>query len=88
MLWQRWLTRGLNGLIWLLVAWLLAAAAYVSLGRQLVPVVADYQAELVAKAESLSGRHIELRSLSGEMQGQPAGADVAGAAGSRKCRPR
>ena len=69
MLWQRWLTRGLNGLIWLLVAWLLAAAAYVSLGRQLVPVVADYQAELVAKAESLSGRHIELRSLSGEMQG-------------------
>lgn len=69
MLWQRWLTRGLNGLIWLLVAWLLAAAAYVSLGRQLVPVVADYQAELVAKAESLSGRHIELRSLSGQMQG-------------------
>lgn len=69
MLWQRWLTRGLNGLIWLLVAWLLAAAAYVSLGRQLVPVVADYQAELVAKAETLSGRHIELRSLSGEMQG-------------------
>ncbi|MEL0168936.1 MAG: YhdP family protein [Pseudomonadaceae bacterium] len=69
MIWQRWLIRSLNGLIWLLVAWLLAAAAYVSIGRQLVPVVADYQFELVAKAEALSGRHIELRSLSGQMQG-------------------
>lgn len=69
MIWQRWLIRSLNGLIWLLVAWLLAAAAYVSIGRQLVPVVADYQSELLAKAEELSGRHIELRSLSGQMQG-------------------
>ena len=44
---QRWLIRGLNALILLLVGWLLLAAAYVSLGRLLVPTVANYQEELV-----------------------------------------
>lgn len=69
MQWQRWLKQGLNGLILLLVAWLLLAAAYVSLGRQFVPAIANYQAELVAKAESITGRHIRLDSLSAQMQG-------------------
>lgn len=66
---QAWLRRALDGLILILVVWLLAAAAYISLGRQFVPAVADYQAELVAKAEAMSGRAIVLDSLSGEMQG-------------------
>lgn len=69
MLWQTWLRRLLDGLILLLVGWLLLAAIYVSLGRQFMPVVADYQAELVVKAEQLSGRAIHLERLQGEMQG-------------------
>lgn len=69
MLRQRWLLRTLNGVILLLVGWLLAAAAYVSLGRMLVPTVENYQQELVAQVEELTGRHIELRSLQGQMQG-------------------
>jgi len=67
--WQRGLKQGLNGLILLLVAWLLLAAAYVSLGRQFVPALANYQTELVAKAQSLTGRHIQLDRLEAEMQG-------------------
>ncbi|MEH6493726.1 YhdP family protein [Halopseudomonas sp.] len=69
MQWQRWLKQGLTGLILLLVAWLLLAAAYVSLGRQFVPALANYQSELVAKAQSLTGRHIQLDGLEAEMQG-------------------
>ena len=48
---QRWLSRVLDGLILLLVAWLLVAAAYVSLGRQFVPAIADYRAELLQWVE-------------------------------------
>ena len=69
MSWQRWLRRFLDGLILLLVGWLLLAAAYVSLGRQFVPAVADYQAELVAWVEGQTGRSIALQDLEGEMQG-------------------
>ncbi|QJD60343.1 TIGR02099 family protein [Pseudomonas sp. gcc21] len=69
MSWQTWVRRGLDGLILCLVIWLLATAAYVSLGRQFVPAVADYQAELVKHAEELTGRAIRLDNLSGEMQG-------------------
>ncbi|MGB3598685.1 MAG: hypothetical protein WBA27_16990, partial [Pseudomonas neustonica] len=63
MQWQRWIKQGLNGLILLLVAWLLLAAAYVSLGRQFVPAIANYQSQLVAEAESLTGRYIRLGGL-------------------------
>ena len=69
MTWQRWLRRFLDGLILLLVGWLLLAAAYVSLGRQFVPAVTDYQAELVQWVEQRTGRAIQLQSLEGEMQG-------------------
>lgn len=69
MSWQRWLRRVLDSLILLLVGWLLLAAAYVSLGRQFVPAVADYQAELVAWVEQQTGRAIELQDLQGQMQG-------------------
>ncbi|HDZ55955.1 MAG TPA: TIGR02099 family protein [Pseudomonas xinjiangensis] len=64
-----WLRRALDILILGLVTWLLVAAAYVTLGRQFVPAVADYQAELVAKVEEITGRAIVLDSLAGEMQG-------------------
>lgn len=67
--WQRQLKRLLDSLIILLVIWLLLAAAYVSLGRQFVPAVAEYRTELVSWAEELSGRAILLEGLSGEMQG-------------------
>lgn len=66
---QRWLIRALDGVIVLLVIWLLAAAAYVSLGRQFVPAIADYRVELLAWAEEATGRAISVDSLSGEMQG-------------------
>ncbi len=66
---QRWLIRALDGLIVLLVIWLLAAAAYVSLGRQFVPAIADYRVELLASAQEITGRAISLESLRGEMQG-------------------
>lgn len=69
MRWQRWLKRTLDGLIVLLVAWLLLAAAYVSLGRQFVPAIADYQAELLSWTQEKTGRYILLDSLAGEMQG-------------------
>lgn len=66
---QRWLTRILEGVIVVLVVWLLAAAAYVSLGRQFVPAIADYRAELLEWAREASGRAISLEGLQGEMQG-------------------
>lgn len=66
---QRLLRRTLDVFILALIAWLLLAALYVSLGRQFVPIVADYQAELVARAEQATGRAIELKDLTGEMQG-------------------
>lgn len=69
MSWSRWLRRFLDGLILLLVSWLLLAAAYVSLGRQFVPALGDYQSELVQRIEQETGRAIDLDSLSAEMQG-------------------
>ena len=61
--------RLLGVLILLLVGWLLLAAAYVSSGRLLMPVLDRYQAELVERARELTGRHIELQRLQGQMQG-------------------
>src|SRR5690606_28765266 len=69
MSWSRWLRRFLDGLILLLVSWLLLAAAYVSLGPQFVPALGDYQDELVQRIEQETGRAIDLDSLSAEMQG-------------------
>lgn len=66
---QRWLKRTLDGLIVLLVVWLLLVAGYVSLGRQFVPAVADYQVELLDWIQEKSGRYILLDQLEGQMQG-------------------
>lgn len=66
---SRWLRRFLDGFILLLISWLLLAAAYVSLGRQFVPALADYQTELREWAEQQTGRAIDLQDLKAEMQG-------------------
>src|SRR5690606_10894695 len=65
----RCLRRVLDGLILLLISRLLLTAAYVSLGRQFVPALADYQDELVQWVQQQTGRAIELDSLQAEMQG-------------------
>jgi len=67
--WRIGARRLLDALIIGLVTWLLGAAAYVSTGRLLVPVVADYREELVARAEALFDRAITVQGLAGEMQG-------------------
>ena len=67
--WSRWSRRFLDSLILLLISWLLLAAAYVSLGRQFVPALADYRTELVQWIEQETGRAIDLRGLEAEMQG-------------------
>ena len=66
---SRWLRRFLDTLILLLISWLLLAAAYVSLGRQFVPALADYQSELLEWVEQQTGRAIDLQSLEAQMQG-------------------
>ena len=66
---SRWLRRFLDSLVLLLISWLLLAAAYVSLGRQFVPALADYQTELREWAEQQTGRAIDLQGLEAEMQG-------------------
>src|SRR5690606_26763498 len=65
----RWLRRLLDGLILLLISWLLLTAAYVSLGRQFVPALCDYQDERVQWVQQQTGRAIELDSLQAEMPG-------------------
>ncbi|TVP91473.1 MAG: TIGR02099 family protein [Pseudomonadaceae bacterium] len=67
--WARWSRRALDALILLLAAWLILAAAYVSLGRLLVPAVADYQPQVISWFEQATGRAISLQQLQGEMQG-------------------
>ncbi len=67
--WARWSRRALDALILLLAAWLILAAAYVSLGRLLVPAVSDYQPQVIHWFEQATGRAISLQQLQGEMQG-------------------
>lgn len=67
--WARWSRRALDALILLLAAWLILAAAYVSLGRLLVPAVTDYQTQVIQWFEQATGRAISLQQLQGEMQG-------------------
>ncbi|SDU20127.1 YhdP family protein [Halopseudomonas salegens] len=69
MAWARWTRRLLDVLILLLAGWLILAAAYVSLGRLLVPAVADYQPQVISWFEQATGRAISLQQMQGEMQG-------------------
>ncbi|UAW97888.1 TIGR02099 family protein [Halopseudomonas nanhaiensis] len=69
MMWQGALRRTLNVIILGLVAWLLLTALYVSFGRLVVPIVADYRLDVVERVERITGRAITLDDLTGEMQG-------------------
>ncbi|MFC5693948.1 YhdP family protein [Pseudomonas sp. GCM10022186] len=61
----RGLMRALRWLLGLCALFLVLAALYVSLGRELVPLVAEYRAELEAKASAALGRPLRVGSLEG-----------------------
>ncbi|WP_326429659.1 YhdP family protein [Stutzerimonas frequens] len=56
-------------LFWIIAFGLILAAFYVSLGRQLVPLVAEYRAELQQKAQAALGMPITLGRLEGRWEG-------------------
>ena len=55
--------------LWLAAVGLILAALYVSLGRQLVPLVAEYRAEAESKAQALLGMPVTLGRLEGRWEG-------------------
>lgn len=56
-------------LFWIIACGLILAAFYVSLGRQLVPLVAEYRAEVQEKAQAALGMPITLGRLEGRWEG-------------------
>ncbi|MBU2014494.1 MAG: TIGR02099 family protein, partial [Gammaproteobacteria bacterium] len=56
-------------LFWVIAFGLILAALYVSLGRQLVPVIAEYRAEVQEKAQAALGMPIALGRLEGRWEG-------------------
>ncbi len=56
-------------LFWIIAFGLILAAFYVSLGRQLVPLVAEYRAEVQEKAQAALGMPITLGRLEGRWEG-------------------
>ncbi|TDL96306.1 TIGR02099 family protein [Stutzerimonas stutzeri ATCC 17588 = LMG 11199] len=56
-------------LFWIIAFGLILAAFYVSLGRQLVPLVAEYRAEVQEKAQAALGVPITLGRLEGRWEG-------------------
>ncbi|WP_436785079.1 YhdP family protein [Stutzerimonas frequens] len=56
-------------LFWIIAFGLILAAFYVSLGRQLVPLVAEYRAEVQEKAQAALGMPITLGGLEGRWEG-------------------
>ncbi len=56
-------------LFWIIAFGLILAAFYVSLGRQLVPLVAEYRAEVQEKAQAALGMPIALGRLEGRWEG-------------------
>ncbi|WP_278420185.1 YhdP family protein [Stutzerimonas kunmingensis] len=56
-------------LFWVIAFGLILAALYVSLGRQLVPLVAEYRAEVQEKAQAALGMPITLGRLEGRWEG-------------------
>ncbi len=56
-------------LFWIIAFGLILAAFYVSLGRQLVPLVAEYRAEVQQKAQAALGMPITLGRLEGRWEG-------------------
>lgn len=65
----RLLERGLDVLLALTAVLLLLAALYVSLGRALVPLVAEYRGEVEQRAAAALGQPLRVGALSGHWQG-------------------
>ncbi|MCC6074717.1 YhdP family protein [Pseudomonas sp. GCM10022188] len=65
----RLLERALDALLALSATLLLLAALYVSLGRALVPLVAEYRGELEQRAAAALGQPLQVGALSGHWQG-------------------
>ncbi|WP_371926354.1 YhdP family protein [Pseudomonas sp. D(2018)] len=65
----RWLMRTLRWSLGLCALFLVLSALYVSLGRELVPFVAEYRAEAEARASAALGQPIEIGSLEGRWHG-------------------
>ncbi|GLZ83974.1 TIGR02099 family protein [Metapseudomonas resinovorans] len=65
----RWLMRLLRWSLGLCALFLVLAALYVSLGRELVPLVAEYRAEAEAKASAALGQRVTLGALEGRWHG-------------------
>jgi len=65
----RLLARLLDGLFVLTALLLLLAALYVSLGRALVPLVAEYRGELESQASAALGQPLHVGALEGRWQG-------------------
>lgn len=65
----RLLERALDALLALTAVLLLLAALYVSLGRALVPLVAEYQGEVERRASEALGQPLHIGALAGRWQG-------------------
>lgn len=61
--------RGLNWLMGTAIALLILVALYVAVGRELVPMVAEYRLELETRASELLGENVMIGQLSGSWQG-------------------
>ncbi len=69
MVWGRWLATALRWGLGLCALLLVCAALYVSLGRQVVPLVAEYQQEVEARGSEALGQPLRIGSLEGRWQG-------------------
>lgn len=65
----RLLAASVRGGLWACALFLVLAALYVSLGRQLVPLLAEYRAEVQAKAAEALQMPVSIGSLEGRWQG-------------------
>ena len=65
----RMFERALRGLYAVLALGLVLAALYVSLGRALVPLVAEYRGELETRASAALGQRLRIGALEGRWRG-------------------
>lgn len=65
----RWLMRILRWSLGLCALFLVLAALYVSLGRELVPLVAEYRGEAEEKAAAALGQPLKIGALEGRWHG-------------------
>ena len=65
----RVLSRLLRWGVWLSVGWLILAALYVSLGRQLAPLMAEYRTEIEQQLQQRLQQNIQIEQLEGSWRG-------------------